>query len=286
MTPERKTRDLSGKTMVISGGSRGIGLAIALKAAADGANVALLAKTAEPHPKLEGTVFTAAQEIENAGGAALPIVGDVKNDEDIADAVSQTVERFGGIDICVNNASAINLANPEELKMKAYDLMQDINVRGTFALSKACVPHLRRGNNPHILTLSPPITLEPRWLAPHTGYTIAKYGMTLCALGLAEDLRDDGIASNSLWPRTLVATAAVQNLLGGDAAMKMARTPAVYADAAFEVLTKDSREFTGQTLLCEDVLKEAGVTDFAPYAADGAGAELGVDLFVDSVDPD
>lgn len=285
MNSERNSRDLSGKTMVISGGSRGIGLAIALKAAKDGANVALLAKTAEPHPKLEGTVFTAAQEIENAGGAALPIVGDVRNDEDIADAVSQTVERFGGIDICVNNASAINLAKAEELEMKAYDLMQDINVRGTFALSRACIPHLREGDNPHILTLSPPITLEPRWLAPHTGYTIAKYGMTLCALGLAENLRDDGIASNSLWPRTLVATAAVQNLLGGDAAMKMARTPAVYADAAYEILTRDSRGFTGQALLCEDVLKEAGVTDFAPYAADGAGAELGVDLFVDSVDP-
>lgn len=285
MTPEQKTRDLSDKTMVISGGSRGIGLAIALKAAADGANVALLAKTAEPHPKLEGTVYTAAQEIEDAGGSALPIVGDVRNDEDIADAVSQTIERFGGIDICVNNASAINLARPEELKMKAYDLMQDINVRGTFALSRACIPHLREGSNPHILTLSPPITLEPRWLAPHTGYTIAKYGMTLCALGLAEDLRADGVASNALWPRTLIATAAVQNLLGGDAAMKMARTPAVYADAAYEILTRNSREFTGQALLCEDVLKAAGVNEFAPYAADGAGADLGVDLFVDSVDP-
>ncbi len=285
MTSERNSRDLSGKTMVISGGSRGIGLAIALRAAEDGASVALLAKTAEPHPKLEGTVYTAAQEIEDAGGSALPIVGDVRNDEDIADAVSQTIERFGGIDICVNNASAINLARPEELKMKAYDLMQDINVRGAFALSRACIPHLREGSNPHILTLSPPITLEPRWLAPHTGYTIAKYGMTLCALGLAEDLREDGVASNALWPRTLVATAAVQNLLGGDAAMKMARTPAVYADAAYEVLTKDSREFTGQALLCEDVLKQAGVTDLAQYAADGAGTELGVDLFVDSVDP-
>ncbi|MBK5110502.1 MAG: NAD(P)-dependent oxidoreductase [Thermoleophilia bacterium] len=286
MTSDEKSRDLSGKTMVISGGSRGIGLAIALRAAADGAGVALLAKTAEPHPKLEGTIYTAAQEIEDAGGSALPIVGDVRNDEDIASAVAQTVERFGGVDICVNNASAINLAGPDEISMKAYDLMQDINVRGSFALSKACLPHLRHSDNGHVLTLSPPITLEPRWLAPHTGYTIAKYGMTLVALGLAEELREDGVASNALWPRTLVATAAVQNLLGGDAAMKMARTPAVYADAAYNVLTRDSREFTGQALLCEDVLKSAGVTDFTPYAADGAGADLGVDLFVDSVDPE
>lgn len=271
--------------MVISGGSRGIGLAIALKAAADGANVALLAKTAEPHPKLDGTVFTAAQEIEEAGGSALPIVGDVRSDENIASAITQTVERFGGIDICVNNASAINLASTDELPMKAYDLMLDINVRGTFALSKACLPHLKQSENGHILTLSPPITLEAKWLAPHTAYTIAKYGMTLAALGLAEELREDDVASNALWPRTLVATAAVQNLLGGDAAMKMARTPAVYADAAYHVLTRESREYTGQALLCEDVLKASGVSDFAPYAADGAGAELGVDLFVDSVDP-
>jgi citronellol/citronellal dehydrogenase len=285
MSDEANSRDLSGKTMVISGGSRGIGLAIALKAAADGANVALLAKTAEPHPKLDGTVFTAAQEIEEAGGSALPIVGDVRSDENIASAITQTVERFGGIDICVNNASAINLASTDELPMKAYDLMLDINVRGTFALSKACLPHLKQSENGHILTLSPPITLEAKWLAPHTAYTIAKYGMTLAALGLAEELREDDVASNALWPRTLVATAAVQNLLGGDAAMKMARTPAVYADAAYHVLTRESREYTGQALLCEDVLKASGVSDFAPYAADGAGAELGVDLFVDSVDP-
>jgi citronellol/citronellal dehydrogenase len=285
MTDNEETRDLSGQTMLISGGSRGIGLAIALKAAADGANVALLAKTAEPHPKLEGTIFTAAEEIEKAGGTALPIVGDVRSDESIEDVVARTVERFGGIDICVNNASAIDLSNVDDLRMKSYDLMQDINVRGTYALSKASVPHLRKSNNGHILTLSPPITLEPKWLAPHTAYTIAKYGMTLAGLGLAEELKADGVASNTLWPRTLVATAAVQNLLGGDAAMKMARTPAIYADAAYHVLTQDSREYTGQSLLCEDVLKSAGVTDFGPYAADGEGTELGVDLFVDSVDP-
>ncbi len=285
MTDYEETRNLSGQTMLISGGSRGIGLAIALKAAADGASVALLAKTAEPHPKLEGTIFTAAGEIEKAGGKALPIVGDVRSDESIADVVARTVEEFGGIDICVNNASAIDLSGVDDLRMKSYDLMQNINVRGTYALSKACVPHLRKSDNGHILTLSPPITLEPRWLAPHTAYTIAKYGMTLSALGLAEELREDGVASNALWPRTLVATAAVQNLLGGDAAMKMARTPAIYADAAYSVLTQDSRRYTGQALLCEDVLKAAGVTDFGPYAADGEGAELAVDLFVDSVDP-
>src|SRR5680860_90862 len=285
MTDNEEKRNLSGQTMLISGGSRGIGLAIALKAAADGANVALLAKTAEPHPKLDGTIFTAAEAIEKAGGTALPIVGDVRSDESIADVVAQTVEKFGGIDICVNNASAIDLSNVDDLRMKSYDLMQDINVRGTYALSKACVPHLRESGNGHILTLSPPITLEPKWLAPHTAYTIAKYGMTLGALGLAQELREDGVASNALWPRTLVATAAVQNLLGGDAAMKMARTPAIYADAAYFVLTQESRGYTGQALLCEDVLKGAGVTDFGPYAADGEGAELGVDLFVDSADP-
>lgn len=285
MTNNKESRNLSSQTMLISGGSRGIGLAIALRAAADGANIALLAKTAEPHPKLEGTIFTAAEQIEEAGGTALPIVGDVRNDEQIDDIVTQAVEKFGGIDVCVNNASAINLAGIDNLPMKAYDLMQDINVRGSYSLSRACVPHLRKSDNGHVLTLSPPITLEPRWLAPHTGYTIAKYGMTLIALGLAEELKDAGVASNALWPRTLVATAAVQNLLGGDAAMKMARTPAIYADAAYYVLTRDSREYTGQALLCEDVLKASGVTDFAPYAADGEGAELGVDLFVDSVDP-
>jgi citronellol/citronellal dehydrogenase len=275
---------LAGRTLLMSGGSRGIGLAIAERAAADGANVAIIAKTAEPHPKLEGTVYTAAKAIEDAGGRALPIVGDVRNDDDIASAVSQTVERFGGIDICINNASAIDLAGVDALSMKRYDLMQDINTRGTYALSQACVAHLRESPNPHILTLSPPITLEPRWLAPHTAYTIAKYGMTLCALGLAEELGPEGIASNALWPRTLVATAAVQNLLGGEAAMSRARKPSIYADAAYVVLTSDSRELTGRALLCEDVLVGAGITDLDPYFA-GDAADLAVDLFVDSVEP-
>src|SRR4051794_28666274 len=284
MTDNEETRDLSGQTMLISGGSRGIGLAIALKAAADGANVALIAKTAEPHPKLEGTIYTAAAEIEQAGGHALPIVGDIRDESQVTAAVAQAVDRFGGIDICVNNASAINLADVETLDMKRYDLMQDINVRGTFAVSQACIPQLRAGTNPHLLTLSPPISLEPRWLAPHTAYTIAKYGMTLCALGFAEQLRDAGVASNALWPRTLVATAAVQNLLGGDEAMRRARTPDLYADAAYEVLTRPSRGCTGNAFLCEDVLIESGVTDLSGYAA-GDGSDLGVDLFVDEVNP-
>lgn len=277
--------DLKGRTIFISGASRGIGLAIALRAARDGANVALVAKTAEPHPKLEGTVYTAAKAIEEAGGQALPIVGDIRDEAQVEAAVAQAVERFGGIDICINNASAINLASIDDLDMKRYDLMQDINVRGTFAVSKACAPHLRQGTNPHVLTLSPPISLEKKWLAPHTAYTIAKYGMTLVALGLAEQLREDGVASNTLWPRTLVATAAVQNLLGGDEAMRRARTPDVYADAAYHVLTQPSREYTGQELLCEDVLVSAGVTDLSAYAHAGADAELAVDLFVDQANP-
>ena len=275
---------LKGKTLFISGASRGIGLAIALRAAGDGANVALIAKTAEPHPKLEGTVYTAAEQIEAAGGQALPIVGDIRDEEQVVTAVAQAVERFGGIDVCVNNASAINLSGTEVLEMKRYDLMQDINPRGTFLVSKTCIPHLRDAENPHILTLSPPISLEARWLGPHIGYTLAKYGMSLCALGFAEELRDAGIASNALWPRTLIATAAVQNLLGGDAAMARARKPELYADAAYAIVTRPSRECTGNTYLCEDVLAEEGVTDFGQYMYVKDG-EPQVDLFVDSIDP-
>jgi citronellol/citronellal dehydrogenase len=275
---------LADKTLFISGASRGIGLAIALRAAGDGANVALIAKTAEPHPKLEGTVYTAAEQIEAAGGQALPIVGDIRDEEQVVSAVAQAVERFGGIDVCVNNASAINLSGTEGMEMKRYDLMQDINTRGTFLVSKTCIPHLRDAENPHILTLSPPIGLEARWLGPHIGYTLAKYGMSLCALGFAEELRDAGIASNALWPRTLIATAAVQNLLGGDAAMARARKPELYADAAYAIVTRPSRECTGNTYLCEDVLVEEGVTDFAQYMYVKDG-EPQVDLFVDSVDP-
>jgi citronellol/citronellal dehydrogenase len=271
---------LAGRTLFISGGSRGIGLAIALRAARDGANVALIAKTADPHPKLEGTVYTAAAQIEEAGGHALPVVGDIRDEDQVVRAVALTVERFGGIDVCVNNASAINLSGTEALEIRRYDLMQSINTRGTFVVSRACIPHLKLAGNPHILTLSPPISLEPRWLGPHVGYTIAKYGMTLCALGFAAEFAADGIASNALWPRTLIATAAVQNLLGGEAAMARARRPELYADAAYAVITKPSRDCTGNAFLCEDVLAADGVTDFDRYAYQ-PGSEPAADLFVD-----
>src|SRR6202163_1298124 len=233
---------LSGKTMFISGASRGIGLAIAKRAAADGANIALIAKTAEPHPKLPGTVYTAAKELEEAGGQALPIVGDIRDEESVASAVAQTVEQFGGIDMCVNNASAINLGSIKEVPLKRFDLMNGIQVRGTYTVSQACIPHMAGRENPHILTLSPPILLDKKWLKP-TPYMMAKYGMTLCALGIAEELRDEGIASNTLWPRTMVATAAVLNLLGGEEAMKRARKPEVYADAAYAILNKAAKEY-------------------------------------------
>jgi citronellol/citronellal dehydrogenase len=272
---------LAGKTMFISGGSRGIGLAIAVRAAADGANVALIAKTAEPHPKLEGTIYTAAEAIEQAGGQALPIVGDIRDDDQVSSAVAQAIERFGGIDICVNNASAINLSGTEALELKRYDLMQDINTRGTFTVSKACVPHLKQASNPHVLTLSPPLSLDPKWFKGHVGYTISKYGMSMCTLGMADEFREDGIAFNALWPRTLVATAAVQNLLGGDAAMKGSRKPEIMADAAHVILTRPSRETTGNFFLAEDVLAEEGITDLRDYSYGGADSDLIADLFVD-----
>jgi citronellol/citronellal dehydrogenase len=274
---------LNGKTMFISGASRGIGLAIAKRAARDGANVALIAKTAEPHPKLPGTVYTAAKELEEAGGQALPIVGDIRDGDAVEAAVAKTVEQFGGIDICVNNASAINLGSITEVPLKRFDLMNGIQVRGTYAVSAACIPHMKGRENPHILTLSPPVQLEPKWLKP-TAYMMAKFGMTLCALGIAEELRDDGIASNTLWPRTLVATAAVQNLLGGEAAMARARRPEVYADAAYVILNKPAGEYTGNSVLCEDVLVESGVTDLSVYDCT-PGGELGVDLWVESPNP-
>ncbi|MFN8090197.1 MAG: NAD(P)-dependent oxidoreductase [Mycobacterium sp.] len=272
-----------GKTMFISGASRGIGLAIAKRVAAEGANIALIAKTAEPHPKLPGTVYTAAREIEEVGGQALPIVGDVRDGDSVASAVTQAVEQFGGIDMCVNNASAINLGSVEEVSLKRFDLMNGIQVRGTYTVSQACLPHMKGRENPHILTLSPPIRLESQWLKP-TAYMMAKFGMTLCALGIAEEMRAAGIASNTLWPRTLVATAAVQNLLGGDEAMARARKPEVYADAAYAVLSRPAREFTGHSLLCEDVLLESGITDLSVYDCI-PGSELGVDLWVDEPNP-
>ena len=279
-----ESRSFGGRTLLISGGSRGIGLAIALRAARDGANVALIAKTDQPHPKLEGTIHTAAAAIEKAGGNALPIVGDIRDEDRVAAAVAETVERFGGIDVCVNNASAINLVGTEQIEMKRYDLMQDINARGTFVLSKLAIPHLRESANPHVLTLSPPLSLDPRWARDHVAYTIAKYGMSLCTLGMAAEFRDDGIAFNSLWPRTIVATAAVQNLLGGDEAMARARTPEIMSDAAHAILTRPSRECTGNFFLAEDVLVEEGITDFTGYAA-APGAEPLPDLYVDEIDP-
>ena len=258
---------LAGKTILRSGGSRGIGLAIALRAARDGANIALLAKTDTPHPKLEGTVHSAAEQIRAAGGNALPIVGDVRNDDDVTEAVLKTQGEFGGIDIVVNNASVIDLSRSLELDAKKYDLMQDVNVRGTFMLSRAAIPILKDAANPHILSLSPPLNLSPKWLGGHTGYTLAKYGMTMATLGLAAEFAEAGIAANTLWPRTTIATAAVQFALGGDRMMKVSRTPEIYADAAYEVVTRPAREYTGQTLIVEDVLEAAGVTDFSGYAA-------------------
>jgi citronellol/citronellal dehydrogenase len=271
---------LAGKTMIMSGGSRGIGLAIARRAAADGANIALLAKTAEPHPKLEGTIYTAAEEIEKIGGSALPIVGDVRDEASVQQAVNQTVAKFGGIDIVVNNASAIDVRKTTDIDMKRYDLMQAINCRGTFMLSKYSIPHLRDGDNPHILTLSPPINLNPKHAGGQLAYTIAKYGMSLCTLGLAEELREDGIAANSLWPRTMIATAAVQNLLGGDEAMAQSRRPEIMADAAYAIVNRPSREATGNFYIDDDVLAEEGVTDLSKYGY-GDGQELLSDLFLD-----
>jgi citronellol/citronellal dehydrogenase len=270
--------DLQGKTLLISGGSRGIGLAIAVKAAADGANVALVAKTAEPHPKLEGTIFTAAKAIEEAGGQALPIVGDVRDDASVEAAVEATVERFGGIDILVNNASAIDLSDPESLPMKRYDLMQSINARGTFQLSRLCVPHLRKGSNSHVLTLSPPLSMDPKWFGRHPAYTMSKYGMSMVTLGFAERYREEGIAFNSLWPRTLIATAAVEFIVGGEAAMKVARTPEIMADAAHAILTSDSSN-TGNFYIDDEVLLERGV-DLAQYSA-APEADLQIDIFVE-----
>jgi citronellol/citronellal dehydrogenase len=258
---------LAGKTILMSGGSRGIGLAIALRAARDGANVALLAKTDQPHPKLEGTVHPAAERSREAGGQALPIVGDVRSDDDIAEAVLKTQGEFGGIDIVVNNASVLDLSRTLDVTAKKYDLMQDVNVRGTFMLSRAALPILKEAPNPHILSLSPPLTLTPRWLGAHTAYTMAKYGMTMATLGIAAEFAPDGVAANCLWPRTTIATAAVQYGLGGDRMMAASRTPEIYADAAHEVLTRPAREYTGQTLIVEDVLEAAGVTDFSGYAA-------------------
>lgn len=274
---------LAGRTIIMSGGSRGIGLAIATRAAKDGANVAIIAKTAEPHPKLEGTIYTAAEQIEQAGGTALPILGDVRDEESIKSAVAQTVERFGGIDIVVNNASAIDLTGSLEVPAKKFDLMHDINTRGTFLLSRTAIPHLAESNDPRILTLSPPLNLDPKWLGVFPAYMLSKYGMTLATLGLAHEFsdgREDGgqIAANCLWPKTMIRTAAVTNVIGAQFA-DHTRSPEVYADSAHIALT--APDFgTGQTLLCEDVLAAAGVTDFDKYSPGVAEEDLAPDAFV------
>jgi citronellol/citronellal dehydrogenase len=270
---------LEGRTVFMSGGSRGIGLAIARRAARDGANVAIVAKTDQPHPKLEGTIHTAAEAIEADGGRCLPIVGDIRDPEQVTAAVERTAEHFGGIDICVNNASAINLMGVADLPVKRYDLMQSVNARGTFLCIQACAPHLRASDHAHILTLSPPLDPSPRWFG-HSAYTVSKYGMTIITLGAAAELGGDGVAANCLWPRTIIATAAVQNLLGGDEAMARSRTPEIVADAAHAILTTPPADRTGRALIDDDVLAEAGVDDLSPYAA-GDGSDLQLDLFVD-----
>lgn len=276
--PSPAQASLAGKTLFITGASRGIGLAIAKRAAADGANVAIAAKTDQPHPKLPGTIHTAAEEIEAAGGTALPLVCDIREPEAIASAVSATVDRFGGIDICVNNASAISLTDTEHTPAKRYDLMHQINGRGTFLVSQACIPHLKQADNPHVLMLSPPLDLQPKWFAPHVAYSMAKYNMSLCVLGMAEEFRDDGIAFNALWPRTGIATAAI-DLIGGADLRAHCRTPEIVADAAHAMLTRNAREFTGQFCMDDRVLAEAGVTDFSVYAIDPS-RELWPDFFV------
>jgi citronellol/citronellal dehydrogenase len=270
---------LKDKTLFITGGSRGIGLAIALKAARDGANVVIAAKTAEPHPKLEGTIYTAAEEIEAAGGKCLPLMVDIRDEAAVTGAIERAVEVFGGIDILVNNASAISLTNTPNTDMKRFDLMHQINTRGTFMVSKYAIPHLEKAENPHILMLSPPLDLKTRWFAPHLAYTMAKYGMSLCVLGLAGELAERGIAVNALWPRTTIATAAVRNLLGGDRMMQASRTPEIIADAAHLIFRKPSRSFSGNFLIDDSFLASEGVTDFTPYRVDPS-VPLMPDFFV------
>jgi citronellol/citronellal dehydrogenase len=270
---------LKGKTLFITGASRGIGLAIGLKAARDGANVAIAAKTAEPHPKLPGTIYTAAEEIEAAGGKALPLLVDVRDEDAVKGAIDQTAQAFGGIDIVVNNASAISLSPTPQTDMKRFDLMHQINTRGTYMVSKYAIPHLAKAENPHILMLSPPLDMKERWFAPHLAYTMAKYGMSLCVLGLAGELRRQGIAVNALWPRTAIATSAIRNLLGGEQIAQASRTPEIVADAAYAVFHKPAREFTGQFLIDDTFLAGEGVTDFARYRVDPS-VPLAPDFFV------
>ena len=270
---------LKDKVIFISGGSRGIGLAMAKKAASDGAKIVIAAKTTEPHPKLPGTIFTAADEIVQAGGDALPVVCDIRDEDNVRDVINQAVEHFGGIDICINNASAIQLTNVTDTAMKRYDLMHQINGRGTYMVSKYCLPHLKKSENPHILNLSPPLDMSAKWFAGTVAYTMAKYTMSMCVLGMAEEFKELGIAVNALWPRTAIATAAVQNHLGGDEIMRLSRNVDIMADASYEILTKDAKSFTGNFCIDDLVLHSAGITDFTKYA-DVPFAELMPDFFV------
>jgi citronellol/citronellal dehydrogenase len=277
---------LQGKTLFITGASRGIGLAIALRAARDGANVAIAAKTAEPHPKLPGTIYTAAEEIEAAGGKALPLIVDVRDEASVLEGVAKAVDRFGGIDICVNNASAIQLTGTLQTDMKRYDLMNQVNARGSFLTSKACLPHLKQAANPHVLMISPPLDMNPKWFAGHTAYSMAKFGMSLCVLGMSAEFAADGVAFNALWPRTGIATAAIQFALAGDAGMRRCRKPEIMADAAHALFLKRAREFTGNFLIDDSFLYAEGERDFDQYRVDPS-QPLMPDFFVpeDSVPP-
>ena len=277
---------LSGKTLFVTGASRGIGLAIALRAARDGANIAIAAKTAEPHKHLPGTIYTAAEEIEKAGGHALPLIVDVRDDANVLEAVEQAAAKFGGIDICVNNASAISLTGTEATDMKRYDLMNQINARGTFLTSKACIPHLKRAANPHVLMLSPPLDMAPRWFAGHVAYSMAKFGMSMCVLGMAEEYKADGIAFNALWPRTGIATAAIRFALAGDEGMKACRTVEIMGDAAHAIFEKPAKSFSGNFLIDDSFLYAEGERDFQKYRVD-PNTPLMADFFVpaDSVPP-
>ncbi|HRP56752.1 NAD(P)-dependent oxidoreductase [Agriterribacter sp.] len=269
----------SGKTIFITGGSRGIGKAIAVRLAKEGAQVVIAAKSVEENPRLGGTIFSAAKEIVEAGGQALPVQCDIRFEEQINNAVSKAIEVFGGIDVLINNASAISLTPTEKTDPKRFDLMHDINVRGTFFVSKTCIPHLRKGNNPHILNLSPPLNMQPKWFGNHLAYTLSKYNMSMIAMGLAEELKKDGIGVNALWPRTTIATAAVQNLLGGDALIKMSRMPEIIADAAYYILSRPAKTCTGNFFIDEDILTSEGKTDLEKYSV-VPGAELYADLFL------
>ncbi|MBT8086153.1 MAG: NAD(P)-dependent oxidoreductase [Woeseia sp.] len=277
---------LQGKTLFVSGASRGIGLAIAMRAARDGANIIIAAKTAEPHPKLPGTIYTAAADIEAAGGKALPVICDIRSEEQVQEAIAAGVEQFGGIDICINNASAISLRGTERTTMARFDLMHQVNTRGTYLVSRTCIPYLLQAENPHILNMSPPLNMIEKWFAPHVAYTMAKYGMSMCVLGMAGEFREQGIAVNALWPRTAIATAAVKNILGGDEMVQRSRKPEIMADAAHVILTKPSREFTGNFCIDDETLESVGVTDLSAYAVDPSQTELMPDFFVEPRDQD